>query len=56
MFFDYFLMILISLNSYMGFRNHVSGGHDTYMDKGPFFYEWFFESEEGGGWDWVGGS
>ena len=32
MFFDYFLMILISLIPYMGFRPHVSGNHDTFMD------------------------
>ena len=31
-------------------------GEIDFFHKGPFFYEWFFESEEGGGWDWVGGS
>ena len=33
MFFDYFLMTSLSLNSYMGFRNHVFRGHNAYMDK-----------------------
>ena len=37
MFFDYFLMILISLNSYMGFRNHVFRGHDTFIDIISYF-------------------
>ena len=31
-----FLMFLISLNSYMGFRNHLSGTHDPFMEPAPF--------------------
>ena len=38
--FDYFLMILISLNSYMGFRNHVSGTHDPFIDEQAIAKQW----------------
>ena len=33
-----FCKFLISLNSYMGFRTHVSGTHDPFMELRPNFW------------------
>ena len=38
MFFDYFLMTLLSLNSYMGFRTHFFRTHNTYMAPSILFW------------------